>query len=134
MVKTEWCAYPLAYCAENEYCGNRFEYETECNNIGWALASLNPCLRGSRVLILKAVVAWQKEQENLLLEKVSAAAGDAQRSLLSQQQRELVPSGQEKQDQASNKAAEVDSADDEVLVDNSDDEWEVVDGLKDLKV
>jgi hypothetical protein len=57
--KTENCVYPRACCPKDQYKGNRLHYETECNTVGWALAHLNPCLRGKRGLIQRAVDSWR---------------------------------------------------------------------------
>lgn len=48
------CVYPRAH-AKEDYKGNRWQYETECNKLGWALAALNPQLQGKRGLIQRAV-------------------------------------------------------------------------------
>jgi hypothetical protein len=53
--KQENCVYPRACCPKEEYRGNRLAYETECNQVGWALAELNPSLQGKRGLIQRAV-------------------------------------------------------------------------------
>ena len=37
------------------YKGNRWEYEARCNELGWALAELNPSIRGKRGVIQRAV-------------------------------------------------------------------------------
>ena len=57
--KDDNCVYPRAMTTKEEYKGNRYGYETECNNVGWALASLNTCLRGKRGLIQRAVDSWR---------------------------------------------------------------------------
>jgi hypothetical protein len=60
--KTENCVYPRACLPRDrymEYPGNVVYYETECNTLGWALAQLNPCLRGKRGLIQRAVDIWR---------------------------------------------------------------------------
>ncbi|KAL1971000.1 hypothetical protein VTN77DRAFT_2834 [Rasamsonia byssochlamydoides] len=57
--KTENCVYPRACCSKEQYRGNRLVYETECNAVGWALAQLNPPLRGKRGLIQRAVDSWR---------------------------------------------------------------------------
>ncbi|KAJ5263552.1 hypothetical protein N7478_011157 [Penicillium angulare] len=57
--KTENCVYPRACCSKDQYRGNRFLYETEYNAVGWALAELNPMLRGKRGLIQRAVDSWR---------------------------------------------------------------------------
>ena len=46
--------YPKARVKE-VYRGNRWEYEARCNEIGWALAELNPPIRGKRGVIQRAV-------------------------------------------------------------------------------
>ncbi|KAI0399504.1 hypothetical protein F4802DRAFT_589318 [Xylaria palmicola] len=62
--KTENCVYPRACCAKEQYRGNRLQYETECNTVGWALAQLNPCLRGKRGLIQRAVDSWRNSNQD----------------------------------------------------------------------
>ncbi|KAJ4411828.1 hypothetical protein N0V91_000963 [Didymella pomorum] len=62
--KTENCVYPRACCAKDSYKGNRLHYETECNTVGWALAQLNPCLRGKRGLIQRAVDSWRNSNQD----------------------------------------------------------------------
>lgn len=62
--KTENCVYPRACCRKDEYRGNRLVYETECNTVGWALAQLNPCLRGKRGLIQRAVDSWRNSNQD----------------------------------------------------------------------
>ncbi|KAI1820451.1 hypothetical protein F4861DRAFT_533662 [Xylaria intraflava] len=62
--KTENCVYPRACCSKDQYRGNRLQYETECNTVGWALAQLNPCLRGKRGLIQRAVDSWRNSNQD----------------------------------------------------------------------
>ncbi|KAI1379698.1 hypothetical protein F4677DRAFT_291168 [Hypoxylon crocopeplum] len=62
--KTENCVYPRACCPKDQYRGNRLQYETECNTVGWALAQLNPCLRGKRGLIQRAVDSWRNSNQD----------------------------------------------------------------------
>ncbi|KAF2085354.1 hypothetical protein K490DRAFT_46728 [Saccharata proteae CBS 121410] len=62
--KTENCVYPRACCHKDQYKGNRLHYETECNTVGWALAQLNPCLRGKRGLIQRAVDSWRNSNQD----------------------------------------------------------------------
>lgn len=62
--KTENCVYPRACCSKDQYRGNRLIYETECNTVGWALAELNPCLRGKRGLIQRAVDSWRNSNQD----------------------------------------------------------------------
>ncbi|KAL8680945.1 MAG: hypothetical protein Q9186_002905 [Xanthomendoza sp. 1 TL-2023] len=60
----ENCVYPRACCSKEQYRGNRLNYETECNTVGWALAELNPCLRGKRGLIQRAVDSWRNSNQD----------------------------------------------------------------------
>lgn len=62
--RTENCVYPRACCSKEQYRGNRLQYETECNTVGWALAQLNPCLRGKRGLIQRAVDSWRNSNQD----------------------------------------------------------------------
>lgn len=65
--RSENCVYPRANCSKDDYKGNRFNYETECNMVGWALAQLNPCLRGKRGLIQRAVDSWRNSNSDMRL-------------------------------------------------------------------
>lgn len=62
--KTENCVYPRACCSKDQYRGNRLNYESECNTVGWALAELNHCLRGKRGLIQRAVDSWRNSNQD----------------------------------------------------------------------
>lgn len=62
--KQENCVYPRACCPKDQYRGNRLQYETECNTVGWALAQLNPPLRGKRGLIQRAVDSWRNSNQD----------------------------------------------------------------------
>ena len=62
--KTENCVYPRACGDKSQYKGNRLNYETECNNVGWSLAHLNTCLRGKRGLIQRAVDSWRNSNQD----------------------------------------------------------------------
>lgn len=62
--KQENCVYPRACCPKDQYKGNRLHYESECNTVGWALAQLNPCLRGKRGLIQRAVDSWRNSNQD----------------------------------------------------------------------
>ena len=62
--KTENCVYPRACCNKEQYKGNRLQYETECNTVGWALAQLNTVLRGKRGLIQRAVDSWRNSNQD----------------------------------------------------------------------
>ncbi|ETI23847.1 hypothetical protein G647_05654 [Cladophialophora carrionii CBS 160.54] len=62
--KSENCVYPRACVPKEQYKGNRLNYETDCNQVGWALAQLNPCLRGKRGLIQRAVDSWRNSNQD----------------------------------------------------------------------
>ncbi len=62
--RTDNCVYPRACCNKDTYKGNRLQYENECNTVGWALAELNPCLRGKRGLIQRAVDSWRNSNQD----------------------------------------------------------------------
>ena len=62
--KNENCVYPRACCGKENYKGNRLNYETECNAVGWALAQLNTDLRGKRGLIQRAVDSWRNSNQD----------------------------------------------------------------------
>ena len=62
--KSENCVYPRACVPKDQYKGNRLNYETDCNQVGWALAELNPCLRGKRGLIQRAVDSWRNSNQD----------------------------------------------------------------------
>ncbi|SCO54730.1 uncharacterized protein FFNC_15641 [Fusarium fujikuroi] len=62
--KEESCVYPRACGPKDQYRGNRLIYETECNEIGWALAELNVCLRGDRGLLQRAVDSWRNSRKD----------------------------------------------------------------------
>ncbi|KND89849.1 hypothetical protein TOPH_05448 [Tolypocladium ophioglossoides CBS 100239] len=62
--KQENCVCPRACCPKDQYRGNRLMYETDCNRVGWALAQLNPPLRGKRGLIQRAVDSWRNSNQD----------------------------------------------------------------------
>ena len=62
--KSENCVYPRACVPKEQYKGNRLAYETDCNQVGWALAELNPCLRSKRGLIQRAVDSWRNSNQD----------------------------------------------------------------------
>lgn len=65
--KSENCVYPRACVPKEQYKGNRLNYESDCNQVGWALAELNPCLRGKRGLIQRAVDSWRNSNQDVRL-------------------------------------------------------------------
>ncbi|EXK25607.1 hypothetical protein FOMG_17736 [Fusarium oxysporum f. sp. melonis 26406] len=62
--KEQNCVYPQACGPRDRYQGNRLVYETECNDIAWALAELNVPLRGKRGLIQRAVDSWRNSNQD----------------------------------------------------------------------
>lgn len=80
------CVYPRA-CNRDAYQGNRLQYESECNEVGWALAWLNPPLQGKRGLIQRAVDSWRNSNENTKLRsrRVRRMAKSQKRNLAQQQ-------------------------------------------------
>jgi hypothetical protein len=65
--KASNCVYPRACCPKEQYKGNRYHYESECNGVGWALAQLNPALRDKRGLIQRAVDSWRNSNRDTKL-------------------------------------------------------------------
>jgi len=54
------CVYPRALCPREQYTGNRYEYETVCNDLAWRLTWLNAnILSGKRGLIQRAVDSFR---------------------------------------------------------------------------
>lgn len=58
------CVYPRAFCEKGKYQGNRLNYETECNQVGWSLVELNPNLKEKRGLIQRAVDSWRNSNQD----------------------------------------------------------------------
>lgn len=57
--KEKNCVYPRALKNRNEYKGARFQYEDNCNRVGWGLSVLNEELRTKRGLIQRAVDSYR---------------------------------------------------------------------------
>lgn len=58
--KADNCVYPRANCDFEDYKGNRWHYETECNKLAWQFVSLNPVLLyGKKGLIQRAVDSYR---------------------------------------------------------------------------
>jgi hypothetical protein len=53
--KIENCIYPRALVPKDQYKGSDLDKEKTCNDIGWALAELNPSLQGHRGVLQEAV-------------------------------------------------------------------------------
>ncbi|KAK9763037.1 hypothetical protein K7432_010664 [Basidiobolus ranarum] len=70
--KQDNCVYPRAFCSKEEYKGNRWSYETECNQLGWKLAYLNPDqIGGKRGLIQRAVDSYRNRYPGLRSRRVT---------------------------------------------------------------
>ncbi|ORX92246.1 hypothetical protein K493DRAFT_408916 [Basidiobolus meristosporus CBS 931.73] len=70
--KQENCVYPRAFCTQDDYKGNRWAYETECNHLGWKLAFLNlEQIGGKRGLIQRAVDSYRNRYPNLRSRRVT---------------------------------------------------------------
>lgn len=93
--KSANCVYPRACGGKDAYKGNRLQYESECNAVGWALAQLNPCLREKRGLIQRAVDSWRNSNQDpkLRSRRVRRQAKIQQRSKNAQLQTQPVPQG-----------------------------------------
>ncbi|ORZ03675.1 hypothetical protein BCR43DRAFT_429724 [Syncephalastrum racemosum] len=64
--------YPRAHCAREHYDGNRWAYETSCNDLGWKIAWLNrDVLEGKRGLIQRAVDAYRNRHPTMRSRRVS---------------------------------------------------------------
>lgn len=57
--KLQNCVYPKAFVKKERYAGNRWDYETSVNDIGWRLASLNDALVSKKGLIQRAVDSYR---------------------------------------------------------------------------
>ncbi|KAJ1995539.1 hypothetical protein GGI25_001107 [Coemansia spiralis] len=84
------CVYPRANCSKSLYAGNRWNYETECNGLGWKLAFLNQeLLTGRRGLLQTAVnnyrtmVAGRKSRRITRLEKAERTQNSSIKALAS---------------------------------------------------
>ncbi|KAK9768133.1 hypothetical protein K7432_001483 [Basidiobolus ranarum] len=62
LFKKENCVYPRAFVKQEEYAGNRWEYESTCNQLAWKLAWLNPVrLAGRKSLLQRAVDSYRSK-------------------------------------------------------------------------
>ncbi|KAI9477806.1 MAG: hypothetical protein EXX96DRAFT_483033 [Benjaminiella poitrasii] len=70
--KSENCVYPRANLPKEEYHGNRWAYETECNDLGWKLAWLNKEeIAGKRGLIQRAVDSYRNRYPSMRSRRVA---------------------------------------------------------------
>ncbi|GAA5806993.1 hypothetical protein MFLAVUS_000342 [Mucor flavus] len=70
--KAENCVYPRANLPKETYKGNRWSYETECNDLGWKLAWLNKSeIAGKRGLIQRAVDSYRNRYPSMRSRRVA---------------------------------------------------------------
>ncbi|RCI03610.1 hypothetical protein CU098_009853 [Rhizopus stolonifer] len=70
--KADNCVYPRANLPKETYKGNRWSYETECNDLGWKLAWLNQSeIAGKRGLIQRAVDSYRNRYPNMRSRRVA---------------------------------------------------------------
>ncbi|KAI8341694.1 hypothetical protein BC941DRAFT_414245 [Chlamydoabsidia padenii] len=73
--KTENCVYPRANLPKDQYKGNRWSYETECNILGWKLAWLNRNdISGKRGLIQRAVDSYRNRYPSMRSRRMARQA------------------------------------------------------------
>ncbi|ORX62128.1 hypothetical protein DM01DRAFT_1331589 [Hesseltinella vesiculosa] len=73
--KTDNCVYPRANLPRDQYKGNRWSYETECNVLGWRLAWLNKKeIGGKRGLIQRAVDCYRNLYPSMRSRRVARQA------------------------------------------------------------
>ncbi|KAI7878112.1 uncharacterized protein EV154DRAFT_525150 [Mucor mucedo] len=70
--KSDNCVYPRANLPRDQYKGNRWAYETECNTLGWKLAYLNSTeIAGKRGLIQRAVDSYRNRYPSMRSRRVA---------------------------------------------------------------
>ncbi|KAI8378291.1 hypothetical protein EDC96DRAFT_494176 [Choanephora cucurbitarum] len=70
--KSDNCVYPRANLPREDYKGNRWAYETECNTLGWKLAYLNTGeIAGKRGLIQRAVDSYRNRYPSMRSRRVA---------------------------------------------------------------
>ncbi|KAI8144127.1 hypothetical protein BJV82DRAFT_608402 [Fennellomyces sp. T-0311] len=73
--KLDNCVYPRANLPKETYRGNRWNYETECNRLGWKLAWLNKTeIAGKRGLIQRAVDSYRNRSPSMRSRRVARQA------------------------------------------------------------
>ncbi|CAO3626529.1 unnamed protein product [Cunninghamella blakesleeana] len=73
--KADNCVYPRANLPKDQYKGNRWAYETECNVLGWKLAWLNMSeISGKRGLIQRAVDSYRNRYPSMRSRRVARQA------------------------------------------------------------
>ncbi|CAO3688141.1 unnamed protein product [Rhizopus stolonifer] len=85
----ENCVYPRANLPREEYKGNRWAYETECNTLGWKLAYLNVSeIAGKRGLIQRAVDSYRNRYPSMRSRRVARQEKLLKGTLRKRKQRE----------------------------------------------
>lgn len=81
--------YPRANLPRDEYKGNRWAYETECNTLGWKLAHLNSTeIAGKRGLIQRAVDSYRNRYPSMRSRRVARQEKLLKGTLRKRKQRE----------------------------------------------
>ncbi|CAO3593526.1 unnamed protein product [Absidia cylindrospora] len=65
------CVYPRANVPKETYQGNRWNYETQCNVLGWKLAWINKEIVGKRGLIQRAVDSYRNRNPTMRSRRVA---------------------------------------------------------------
>ncbi|KAI8980915.1 hypothetical protein BDB01DRAFT_796072 [Pilobolus umbonatus] len=87
--KIENCVYPRANLPREQYKGNRWAYETECNTLGWKLAYLNSDeIVGKRGLIQRAVDSYRNRYPSMRSRRVARQEKLAKGTLRKRKNRE----------------------------------------------
>ncbi|KAK4516447.1 uncharacterized protein ATC70_011419 [Mucor velutinosus] len=96
--KSENCVYPRANLPREEYKGNRWAYETECNTLGWKLAHLNSSeIAGKRGLIQRAVDSYRNRYPSMRSRRVARQEKLLKGTLRKRKQRESEELGEDEE-------------------------------------
>lgn len=97
--------YPRANLPRDEYKGNRWAYETECNTLGWKLAYLNSSeIAGKRGLIQRAVDSYRNRYPSMRSRRVARQEKLLKGTLRKRKQRESEEPTNEDEEQRALKA------------------------------
>lgn len=97
--------YPRANLPRDEYKGNRWAYETECNTLGWKLAYLNSTeIAGKRGLIQRAVDSYRNRYPSMRSRRVARQEKLLKGTLRKRKQRESEEPAAEDEEQRALKA------------------------------
>ncbi|ORX51623.1 hypothetical protein DM01DRAFT_1337128 [Hesseltinella vesiculosa] len=72
--RQENCVYPRANVPRQHYQGNRWDYETQCNVLGWKLSWMNRDLAGKRGLLQRAVDSYRNRNPTMRSRRVTRQA------------------------------------------------------------